>query len=92
MAGDDIVSDNSNMALKFGIAAGNSRLTGQEITLSASLPTLNLNFNGSSVAVTIAADGSITQTPVTAVCPCHFKQQPLVKAGLLPNLQAQPIF
>ena len=83
VAGDDIVSDNSNMALKFGIAAGNSRLTGQEITLSGSLPTLNLNFNGSSVAVTIAADGSITQTPVTAGLSLSFQATAVGKGRLI---------
>ena len=83
VAGDDIVSDNSNMALKFGIAAGNSRLTGQEITLSGSLPSLNLDFNGSSVTVTIAADGSVTQTPVAAGLSLSFQTTTAGKGKLV---------
>ena len=67
------------MALPLAIAA----LTGQEITLSASLPTLNLNFNGSSVAVTIAADGSITQTPVTAGLSLSFQATTVGKGKLV---------
>jgi len=88
LAGDNIVSDNSNMALKFGIAAGKTRLTGQEITLSGSLPTLNINFNGTSVAVDVAADGTITQTPAAAGLTLSFQTTTTGKGRLVAEFES----
>ncbi len=88
LAGDDIVSDNSNMALNFGIAAGKTRLTGQEITLSGSLPTLNIDFNGISVAVDVAADGTITQTPAAAGLTLSFQTTTTGKGRLVAEFES----
>tara|TARA_B100001093_G_scaffold510594_1_gene576771 strand:+ start:1592 stop:6175 length:4584 start_codon:yes stop_codon:yes gene_type:complete len=63
LTSDSIVGNNAEMAKKFGLSSRISRVSSQQFTLNANLPTLNVEFNGTPVAVNVANNGAITKTP-----------------------------
>ncbi len=63
LTSDNIVGNNAEMAKKFGLSSRISRVSSQQFTLNANLPTLNVEFNGTPVAVNVANNGAITKTP-----------------------------
>jgi flagellar hook-associated protein 1 len=63
LSSDTKVPNNSAAAIVFGLSSNVSRLTGQEITVTASMAQLNIDFSGTAVAVDIATNGTVTTTP-----------------------------
>ena len=63
LSSDTKVPNNSIAAAAFGLSSNVSRMTGQEITVTAGMPQLNFDFSGTPVAVDIATDGTVTTTP-----------------------------
>ena len=63
LSSDTKVPNNSTAASAFGLSSNVSRITGQEITVTASMTQLNFDFSGTAVAVDIATDGTVTTTP-----------------------------
>ena len=66
---DSTVTGNSTAASRFGIsnlAVATTKFTGQSINAAAQNGSFNVDFNGVTIAVTLAADGSISHTPNTA--------------------------
>ncbi len=63
LSSDTKVPDNSTAAAAFGISSNVSRLTGQEITVTAGMAQLNFDFSGTAIALDIATDGTVTTTP-----------------------------
>ncbi|MDB2513469.1 flagellar hook-associated protein FlgK [Alphaproteobacteria bacterium] len=60
---DAKVGDNSTAAASFGLDSSTTRLTGQEITLSATLDSLNVTFNAANVAVSVDSLGAVSTQP-----------------------------
>ena len=68
VASDSTVTGNSAAAGRFGISdlsAATTKFTGQSITAASQNGSFNVDFNGVSIAVTLAADGTISHTPTT---------------------------
>lgn len=63
VSSDTKVPNNSTAATVFGLSSNASRMTGQEITVTASMAQLNFDFSGTAVALDIATDGTVTTTP-----------------------------
>ncbi|MDA9672608.1 hypothetical protein N9U04_01785, partial [Alphaproteobacteria bacterium] len=63
LSSDTKVPNNSIAASVFGLSSNVSRITGQEITVTAGMTQLNFDFSGTAVAVDVAIDGTVTTTP-----------------------------
>lgn len=63
LSSDTKVPNNSTASTAFGLSSNVSRMTGQEITVTASMAQLNFDFSGTAVAVDIATNGTVTTTP-----------------------------
>lgn len=60
---NSVVGNNEQMAERFGVSERVSRITSQQVTLSASMPELSLEFDGVQITVDLALDGTITKSP-----------------------------
>ena len=68
LVSDSTVTGNSTAASRFGIsnlAVATTKFTGQSINAAAQNGSFNVDFNGVTIAVNLAADGSISHTPST---------------------------
>ena len=69
LVSDSTVTGNSTAAGRFGIsnlAVATTKFTGQPINAATNNGSFNVNFNGTTIAVTLAANGSISHTPNAA--------------------------
>jgi flagellar hook-associated protein 1 FlgK len=63
VSSDTKVPNNSVAATAFGLSSDVTRMTGQEITVTAGMDQLNFDFSGTAVALDIATNGTVTTTP-----------------------------
>ena len=63
VSSDTKVPNNSVAATAFGLSSNISRITGQEVTVTAGMAQLNFDFSGTAVALDIATNGTVTTTP-----------------------------